>query len=77
MPGSDCPDCGSWSRRIHSSYLRFPADVPSGGRRAVLCLPVRRFLCPLRRAGDQRGLHDRHVSCSRARSSRARRWRGA
>ncbi|WP_408053909.1 ISL3 family transposase [Streptomyces sp. CMC78] len=46
VAGSDCPGCGSWSRRIHSSYLRFPADVPSGGRRVVLCLRVRRFLCP-------------------------------
>ncbi|MEU3907139.1 ISL3 family transposase [Streptomyces goshikiensis] len=34
-----------WSRRIHNSYLRFPADVPSGGRRVALCLRVRRFLC--------------------------------
>ncbi|MFE2202752.1 transposase family protein [Streptomyces amritsarensis] len=47
MAGSDCPGCGSWSRRIHSSYLRFPAEVPSGGRRVVLCLRVRRFLCPV------------------------------
>ncbi|MCP9962991.1 transposase family protein [Streptomyces somaliensis] len=47
MAGSDCPGCGSWSRRVHSSYLRFPADVPSGGRRVVLCLRVRRFLCPV------------------------------
>ncbi|WP_240509319.1 transposase family protein [Streptomyces agglomeratus] len=47
MAGSDCPGCGSWSRRIHSSYLRFPADVPSGGRRVALCLRVRRFLCPV------------------------------
>lgn len=46
VAGSDCPGCGGWSRRIHSSYLRFPADVPSGGRRVVLCLRVRRFLCP-------------------------------
>lgn len=42
-----CPGCGIWSRRIHSSYLRFPADVPSGGRRVALCLRVRRFLCPV------------------------------
>ncbi|MFF2404700.1 hypothetical protein ACWCY1_02745 [Streptomyces goshikiensis] len=34
-----------WSRRIHNSYPRFPADVPSGGRRVALCLRVRRFLC--------------------------------
>ncbi|MET8566369.1 ISL3 family transposase [Streptomyces flaveolus] len=46
VAGFDCPGCGGWSRRIHSSYLRFPADVPSGGRRVVLCLRVRRFLCP-------------------------------
>ncbi|MFF7159773.1 transposase family protein [Streptomyces sp. NPDC008139] len=47
VTGAVCPDCGSWSRRIHSSYLRFPADVPSGGRRVALCLRVRRFLCPV------------------------------
>ncbi|MEV6581249.1 hypothetical protein AB0M92_24140 [Streptomyces sp. NPDC051582] len=27
--GAICPGSGSWSRRIHSSYLRFPADVPA------------------------------------------------
>ncbi|MFE2498937.1 transposase family protein [Streptomyces scopuliridis] len=43
--GSACPGCGSWSSRVHSSYLRFPADVPSPGRRVVLCLRVRRFAC--------------------------------
>ncbi|MEV7416459.1 transposase family protein [Streptomyces sp. NPDC089919] len=47
VAGAVCPDCGSWSRRIHSSYLRFPADVPSGGRRVALCLRVRRFICPV------------------------------
>ncbi|MFB7837227.1 ISL3 family transposase, partial [Streptomyces sp. NPDC056056] len=45
--GSDCPGCVNWSRRIHSSYLRFLVDVPSGGRRVVLSLRVRRFLCPV------------------------------
>ncbi|MFF2937567.1 transposase family protein [Streptomyces mirabilis] len=40
-----CPVCGRWSSRIHSSYLRFPADVSSAGRRVVLCLRVRRFFC--------------------------------
>lgn len=40
-----CPGCGSQSSRIHSSYLRFPADVPSPGQRVVLCLWVRRFFC--------------------------------
>ncbi|MET8331814.1 transposase family protein [Streptomyces sp. NPDC005181] len=47
VAGAICPGCGSWSRRVHSSYLRFPVDVPSGGRRVVLCLHVRRFLCPV------------------------------
>ncbi|MFB6877882.1 transposase family protein [Streptomyces sp. NPDC056323] len=40
-----CPSCGCSSSRIHSSYLRIPADVPSAGRRVVLCLRVRRFFC--------------------------------
>ncbi|GHA76734.1 hypothetical protein GCM10010345_93320 [Streptomyces canarius] len=44
--GAECPDCGSESTRVHSSYLRFPADVPSGGRLVVLRLRVRRFFCP-------------------------------
>ncbi|WP_159027587.1 MULTISPECIES: transposase family protein [unclassified Streptomyces] len=44
--GATCPDCGSESSRVHSSYLRFPADVPSGGRLVVLQLRVRRFFCP-------------------------------
>ncbi|MFL4953237.1 ISL3 family transposase [Streptomyces sp. MMS24-I31] len=43
--GGVCPRCGSWSSRVHSSYLRFPADVPSAGRRVVLRLRVRRFRC--------------------------------
>ncbi|MFE2143204.1 ISL3 family transposase [Streptomyces sp. NPDC059456] len=51
VPGAVCPGCGIWSRRIHSSYLRFPADLPSGGRRVALCLRVRRFLCPVRSCG--------------------------
>ncbi|MFD7900565.1 ISL3 family transposase [Streptomyces sp. NPDC059743] len=44
--GSTCPDCAAWSSRVHSSYLRFPADVPTAGRRVVLSLLVRRFFCP-------------------------------
>ncbi|MFD7316020.1 ISL3 family transposase [Streptomyces sp. NPDC059883] len=40
-----CPVCGVWSNRVHGSYLRFPADVPSGGRSVVLQLRVRRFAC--------------------------------
>ncbi|MEV4040417.1 ISL3 family transposase [Streptomyces umbrinus] len=43
--GAACPDCGYWTERVHSSYLRFPADLPTAGRRATVILRVRRFLC--------------------------------
>ncbi|MEV4997047.1 ISL3 family transposase [Streptomyces niveus] len=43
--GAECPDCGSRSSKVHSSYLRFPADVASEGRQVVLCLRGRRFFC--------------------------------
>ncbi|WP_406739611.1 ISL3 family transposase [Streptomyces atratus] len=61
-----CPACEARSTRIHSSYLRFPADVPSAGRRVVLRLRVRRFrcgnnLCPRRTFAEQiTGLTRRH-----------------
>ena len=34
--GAACPGCGAWSSRVHGSYVRFPADAPSAGRRVVL-----------------------------------------
>ncbi|MFT9480600.1 transposase family protein [Streptomyces sp. 11-1-2] len=43
--GAACPDCTQWTERVHSSYLRFPADLPTSGRRVQLALRVRRFLC--------------------------------
>jgi transposase len=43
--GAVCPDCSGWTDRIHSSYLRFPADLPTAGQRTELALRVRRFLC--------------------------------
>ncbi|MFF9645566.1 ISL3 family transposase [Kitasatospora aureofaciens] len=46
VDGANCPGCGAWSSRVHGSYLRFPADLPSVGRRVVLALRVRRFACP-------------------------------
>jgi transposase len=64
--GATCPGCGSWSTQIHSSYLRFPADVPSAGRSVVLQLRVRRFrcgnaMCPRRTLVEQiPGLTRRH-----------------
>ncbi|MFJ6598582.1 transposase family protein [Streptomyces violaceusniger] len=43
--GAACPACGVRSNQVRGSYLRFPADVPSGGRSVVLQLRVRRFAC--------------------------------
>ncbi|GAA2997437.1 ISL3 family transposase [Streptomyces lactacystinicus] len=45
VAGAVCPGCGTWSGRVHGSYLRFPSDLPSAGRRVVLALRVRRFAC--------------------------------
>ncbi len=40
-----CPDCGSVSAVLHSTYRRHPADLPSFGRKVSLTLRVRRFYC--------------------------------
>ncbi|MET9386925.1 transposase family protein [Streptomyces sp. NPDC002928] len=45
LTGASCPDCAHWTEQVHSSYLRFPADLPFSGRRAQLALRVRRFFC--------------------------------
>lgn len=64
--GGACPECAARSARVHSSYLRSPADVPSAGRRVVLQLRVRRFrrrntMCPRRTYVEQiSGLTRRH-----------------
>lgn len=40
-----CPGCGCWSGRIHSSYLRFPRDLPTAGKFVVVSVRVQRFVC--------------------------------
>jgi transposase len=40
-----CPLCQQPSERIHGSYGRRVADVPCGGRRVILALTVRKFVC--------------------------------
>ena len=40
-----CPLCGRLSRRVHSRYLRGAADLPYAGKRVVLRLVARRFVC--------------------------------
>jgi transposase len=43
--GAACPDCGTWSSRVHSSYLRQVHDLPVGGRPVLIHLAMRRFRC--------------------------------
>ncbi|MGF1447330.1 MAG: transposase family protein [Pikeienuella sp.] len=44
--GSECPNCGRFSRRVHSRYERCLSDLPAHGRRVQVRLSVRRFRCP-------------------------------
>jgi transposase len=41
-----CPECGTESGRVHSRYERRLRDTGAGGSEVVICLAVRRFLCP-------------------------------
>ena len=43
--GAACPSCGTWSSRVHSSYLRQVHDLPVGGRPVLIHLAMRRFRC--------------------------------
>jgi transposase len=40
-----CPHCHQPSQRIHGHYTRTVADLPCAGRRVVLYLSVRKFVC--------------------------------
>ena len=42
---SACPDCGTPSGRVHSSYERHPADLPVSGHSVRLRVTARRFFC--------------------------------
>ena len=44
-PERACPECGRYSRRIHSRYIRTVSDLPFAGRRVELRLTARRFVC--------------------------------
>ncbi|WP_344318092.1 ISL3 family transposase, partial [Streptomyces javensis] len=43
--GARCPGCRGWSERVHGSYQRHPAHLPTAGKAVALALTVRRFLC--------------------------------
>jgi len=40
-----CPSCGTWSSRVHGSYVRQVRDLPVGGRPVLIHLAMRRFAC--------------------------------
>jgi transposase IS204/IS1001/IS1096/IS1165 family protein len=44
-PAARCPACHQISNRLHSYYLRSPADLPLSGLGVRLELRVRRFRC--------------------------------
>ncbi|BCL83551.1 transposase [Ktedonobacteria bacterium brp13] len=44
-PTACCPLCHQPSERVHSRYSRKVADVPCGGRRVLLLLTVRKYIC--------------------------------
>ncbi|WP_338704390.1 ISL3 family transposase (plasmid) [Streptomyces sp. Q6] len=44
-PTARCPACGTAAGRVHSRYVRRPADTAVGGQPAVINLQVRRFFC--------------------------------
>ncbi|MBV7697387.1 ISL3 family transposase [Streptomyces sp. TRM70350] len=46
-----CPGCGSVSSRVHGGYRRRLADLAVAGRKVVIDLLVRRFLCPVTECG--------------------------
>lgn len=45
LESAACPLCQQPSERIHGSYRRRVADVPCGGRKVMLALTVRKFVC--------------------------------
>ena len=44
--GAACPECGTAGSRVHSRYQRTIADLAFGGRKLVLKLLVRKWICP-------------------------------
>jgi transposase len=44
-PSAACPQCQQISERVHGHYTRTVADLPCAGRRVVLQLLVRKFVC--------------------------------
>ncbi len=52
-PAAACPACHQVSNRLHSYYLRSPADLPVNGQTVRLKLRVRRFRCQNQQCAQQ------------------------
>ena len=52
-PTAECPTCHQISKRLHSYYLRSPADLPMSGQTVHLELRVRRFRCQNEQCAQQ------------------------
>src|SRR5690242_9242129 len=52
-PTAECPTCHQISQRLHSYYLRSPADLPVSGQTVRLKLRVSRFRCQKRQCKQQ------------------------
>lgn len=50
---ASCPHCQEVSQRIHGHYGRTLADLPCTGRRVVLALTIRKFVCSTTRCPCQ------------------------
>src|SRR5215831_15694261 len=40
-----CPECQQSTQKVHSSYLRYPRDLPTAGLSVRLLLHTRKFFC--------------------------------
>jgi transposase len=67
--GAACPECGTWSEKVHDSYVRRLADAGIGGRRVVVCLRTRLLACGS--AGCPKGTFAERVARPRARKTAA------
>jgi hypothetical protein len=51
-----CPVCGTPTGRVHGFHGRTVTDVPVDGRRVVVSVRVRRFVCPVLGASGRRSV---------------------
>ena len=70
-----CPNCRSWSGRLHGRYVRHLAERPVLDRRVVLAVEMRRFRCLNSTCPRRTFAEDVHALAARHQRRRARRPR--